>query len=88
MIFSLKSSCARYIFTTNTLTPNNVYINDMFNEYWNLLNRTLDVVVHELANDVKTNLENLNFQIVDNSIMMHFCCLETSLHVHVIHVIL
>ncbi len=46
------------------------------------------MVVHKLANDVKTNLENLSFQIVDNSIMMHFCCLETSLHVHVIHVIL
>jgi hypothetical protein len=45
-------------------------------------------MVHELANHVKINLENLSFQIVDNSIMMHFHCLETSLHVHVIHVIL
>jgi hypothetical protein len=35
------------------------------------------VVVHEWAFDLNTSLENLSFQIVGISIMMHFSCLET-----------
>jgi hypothetical protein len=57
------------------------YMNDAFNEYYNLLNGTLSVVVHEWALDLNNGLENLGFKIANCSIMMHFCCLETSFYV-------
>jgi len=53
-------------------------IND---EYWNLLNGTSNVVMHEWAFDLNTSLENLNFQIASIFITMHFCCFKTSLYV-------
>jgi hypothetical protein len=56
-------------------------MNDAFNEYQNLLNGTLSVVVHEWALDLNNGLENLGFKIANSSIMMHFHCLETSLYV-------
>jgi hypothetical protein len=39
------------------------------------------VVVHECTFDLNTSLENLNFRIVGNFIMMHSHCLEISLYV-------
>jgi hypothetical protein len=53
-------------------------MNDVFNGYRNLLNGTLDVVVHEWALNLNIGLEKLNFKIDDSSIMMHFHYLETS----------
>jgi hypothetical protein len=54
-------------------------MNDVFNGYQNLLNGTLDVVVHEWAPNLNIGLGKLNLKIDDSSIMMHFHCLETSL---------
>jgi hypothetical protein len=62
-------------------------MNDMFNGYRNLLNGTLNVVVHVWALDLNTSLKTLSFQIAHTSIMMHFHCHKTSLYVHVINVI-
>jgi hypothetical protein len=69
------------------IDPHNAYMDDVFNGYRNLLNGTLDVVVHEWAPNLNTSLENLSFQITNISIMMHFCYLDTFVYVHVIHVI-
>jgi hypothetical protein len=44
---------------------------DVFNGYQNLLDGTLNVVVHEWAPYLNTSLENLSFQIASISIMMH-----------------
>lgn len=52
-------------------------IND---EYWNLLNGTSNVVMHEWAFDLNTSLENLNFQIANTFITMHFCYFKMSLY--------
>jgi hypothetical protein len=60
---------------------------DVFNGYQNLLNGTSDVVVHEWAPNLNTSLENLNFQIVGTSIMMHYSCLETFVYVLMTHLI-
>jgi hypothetical protein len=60
---------------------------DVFTGYQNLLNGTLDVVVHEWALDLNIGLENLSFRIVGTSIMMHSRYLETSTYVLVMHVI-
>jgi hypothetical protein len=57
---------------------------NVFNRYWNLLNGTSNVVVHEWAPNLNTSLKNLSFQITSISIMMHSCYLETFVYVHVI----
>jgi hypothetical protein len=62
-------------------------MHDVFNGYHNLLNGTLDMVVHEWAHDLNIGFENLSFQIIGISIMMHYWCIETSIYVHVTHVI-
>jgi hypothetical protein len=59
----------------------------VFNGYHNLMNATFDMVVHEWAHDLNTSFENLSFQITSISIMMHYWCIETSIYVHVTHVI-
>jgi hypothetical protein len=51
--------------------PHNAYLSDAFHRYRNLLNETSNVVVHEWAPNLKMGLENLSFQIVGISIMMH-----------------
>jgi len=53
-------------------------MNDVFNGYQNLLNGTLDVVVHEWAPNLNIGSEKLNFKIDNNSIVIHFHRLETS----------
>jgi hypothetical protein len=62
-------------------------MHDVFNGYRNLLNGTLDMVVHEWAYDLNIGFENLSFQITGISIMMDYWCIETSIYAHVIHVI-
>jgi len=54
---------------------------------WNLLNRTLNVMVHEWAFDLNIGLENLSFRIANSCIIRDFCCFETSFYVLMIHVI-
>jgi hypothetical protein len=54
---------------------------DVFNGYQNLLNGTSNVVVHEWALDLNISLENLNFQIIGTSIMMHSSCFQTFVYV-------
>ncbi len=44
--------------------PHTAYMHDVFNGYHNLLNGTLDMVVHEWAHDLNTGFENLNFQMM------------------------
>jgi len=44
--------------------PQIVYMNDEFNGYQNLLNGTLDVMVHERVFDLNIGLENLSFQLL------------------------
>jgi len=51
--------------------------------YCNLLNDTLDMVVHEWEHDLNTDFENLSFQIDDIFIMMHYWCLETLVYVFI-----
>ncbi len=63
-----------YYWYTN---PHNAYMGDVFNGYQNLFHGTLNVVVHEWAPDLNIGLENLSFQIVGTSIIMHSSCLET-----------
>jgi hypothetical protein len=59
-------------------------MHDVFNGY-----RTSDMVVHEWAHEIlHIGFENLSFQIVGISIMMHYWCLETSIYVLITHVIL
>jgi hypothetical protein len=41
--------------------PQNAYLNDVLHGYWNLLNETYDVVVHEWAPNLDTRLKNFNF---------------------------
>jgi len=41
--------------------PQTAYMHDVFNEYCNLLNGTLDMVVHEWAHDLNIGFGNLNF---------------------------
>ncbi len=41
--------------------PQNAYLSDVFHGYQNLLNETFDMVVHEWAIDLNTELENLSF---------------------------
>jgi hypothetical protein len=60
---------------------------DVFNGYQNLLNGTLNVVVHDWASYLNTSLENWNFKIVSISIMMHSFCFETFVYVFVTRVI-
>jgi hypothetical protein len=62
-------------------------MHDVFNGYHNLLNGTLNIVVHEWAHDLNTSFENSSFQIDGTFIMMHYWCLEKSVYVHVIFVI-
>jgi hypothetical protein len=62
-------------------------MHDVFNGYHNLLNGTSNMLVHEWAHDSNIGFENLSFQIASTSIMMHYWCLETSIYVHVTHVI-
>jgi hypothetical protein len=40
-------------------------MHDVFNEYYNLLNGTLDMVVHEWPHDLNTSFGNLGFQIAN-----------------------
>jgi hypothetical protein len=54
---------------------------DVFIGYQNLFNGTSNVVVHEWVFDLNISLENLNFQIVSISIMIHYSCLETFVYV-------
>jgi hypothetical protein len=55
-------------------------MHDVFNEYHNLLNGTLNMVVHEWAHVLNTSFENLSFQIDGISTTMHYWCLETSVY--------
>ncbi len=54
--------------------PYNAYLNDVFHGYWNLLNETFNVVVHEWALDLNKRLENLSFHIVGIFVMMQCYC--------------
>jgi hypothetical protein len=69
------------------INPQKAYMHDVFNGYWNLLNGTSNVVVHEWAPNLNISLKNLSFQITNISIMIHSCYLETFVYVHVICVI-
>jgi hypothetical protein len=62
-------------------------MHDMFNGYRNLLNGTSNMVVHEWPHDLNIGFENLRFQIVSTSIMMHYWCFETLVHVPITCVI-
>jgi hypothetical protein len=57
---------------------------DVLNGYQKVQNETLDVVLHEWAFNLNTSLENLSFQIVGTSMMMHSHHLEIFVYVHVI----
>jgi len=46
-------------------------LSDVFHGYRNLLNETSNVFVHEWAPNLNMGLENLSFQIVGISIIMH-----------------
>jgi hypothetical protein len=59
-------------------------MNNLFNGYQNLMNGTLNVVVHEWAPNLNTSSENSSFKIAGSSIMLHNHCLETSLYVFII----
>jgi hypothetical protein len=59
-------------------------MNNLFNGYQNLMNGTLNVMVHEWAPNLNTRLENSSFKIVGSSIMLHNHYLETSLYVFII----
>jgi hypothetical protein len=59
-------------------------MNNVFNGYQNLMNGTLNVVVHEWVPILKTSLENSSFKIVDSFIMWHNHYLETLLYVFII----
>jgi hypothetical protein len=47
-------------------------MHDVFDGYCNLLNGTLNMVVHEWEHDLNTGFENLSFQIDGILIMMHY----------------
>jgi hypothetical protein len=49
-------------------------LHDVFKDYCNLLNDTLDMVMHEWDHDLNIGFENLNFQIDGIFIMMHYWC--------------
>jgi hypothetical protein len=65
MILLLLWSCVKQISTaSSTLTlkmPTWLPVTDVFNGYQNLLDGTLNVVVHEWALYLNTSLENLSF---------------------------
>jgi hypothetical protein len=58
-------------------------MHDVFNGYYNLLNGTLDMVVHEWSHDLNIGFENLGFQIAGISNIMHYWCPKTLIYVHV-----
>jgi len=60
---------------------------DVYNECRNLLNGTLNVVVHEWACGLNIGLETSSFLIASISIMMHSHCLETFIYVLVTNAI-
>jgi hypothetical protein len=59
-------------------------MNNVFNGYQNLMNGTLNVVVHEWAPNLNNSLENSSVKIVDRSIMLHY---HVSLYIFIICVI-
>jgi hypothetical protein len=62
-------------------------MNNVFNGYQNFMNGTLNVMVHEWTFDLNTNLENSNFRIVDNSILLYYHCFEKLIYVFITYVI-
>jgi hypothetical protein len=51
-------------------------MNSVFNGFQNLMNGTLNVVVHEWPPNLNTSLENSSFRIVNRSIMLHYHVLK------------
>jgi hypothetical protein len=47
-------------------------MHDVLNAYCNLLNGTLEMVVHEWEHDLNTSFEKLSFHIDGIFIMMHY----------------